>query len=171
MEGDNGASKFRSVAAKGNYLGQNMMDMQYAAKEISRFTSKPEEQDWRAAKRLARYLKDHKRIVQSTSTRSCRRRFSGCGRTRKSTSEGVAMLVSHCIKTHSQTQDAIALSSGESEFYGKVKAAPMGIEIKNLMEDSGLHVEAQLNTDSSATLNMSSERGAGRVRHVEVCEL
>ena len=37
--------------------------MQYAAKEISRFMSKPEEQDWRVAKRLARYLKDHKRVV------------------------------------------------------------------------------------------------------------
>ncbi len=39
------------------------MDTQYAAKKISRFMSKPEEQDWRAAKRLARYVKDHKRVV------------------------------------------------------------------------------------------------------------
>ncbi len=39
------------------------MEMQFAAKEISRFMSKPEEQDWRAAKRLARYLEDHRRVV------------------------------------------------------------------------------------------------------------
>ncbi len=37
--------------------------MQLAAKEISRVMSKPEERDWRAAKRLARYLKDHRRIA------------------------------------------------------------------------------------------------------------
>ena len=39
------------------------MDMQFAAKEISRFMSEPEEQDWRSAKRLARYLKDNRRVV------------------------------------------------------------------------------------------------------------
>ncbi len=39
------------------------MDMQYAAKEISKFTSKLEGQEWRAAKRPARYLKDHRRVV------------------------------------------------------------------------------------------------------------
>ena len=44
-------------------MGQGRMDMQFAAEEASRFTSKPEEQDWSGAKRLARYLKDNKRAV------------------------------------------------------------------------------------------------------------
>ncbi len=39
------------------------MDMQFAAKEVSRFTSKPEEQDWSSAKRSARYLKDNNRVA------------------------------------------------------------------------------------------------------------
>ncbi len=38
-----GESLFRAVAARGKYLGQDRMDMQFAAKEISRFMSKPEE--------------------------------------------------------------------------------------------------------------------------------
>ena len=63
MKGDESESKFRAVAARGNYLGQDAMDMHYAAEEISRFMSKPEEQDWRAAKRLARHLKDHRRVL------------------------------------------------------------------------------------------------------------
>ncbi len=63
VKGDESESKFRAIAARGNCLGQDRMDTQYAAKEISRFTSKPKEQDWRAAKRLARYLKDHWRVV------------------------------------------------------------------------------------------------------------
>ncbi len=51
------------MAARENYIGQDGMDMQFAAQEISRFMTKSEEQDWRSAKRLARYLKDNKRMV------------------------------------------------------------------------------------------------------------
>ncbi len=37
--------------------------------------------------------------------------FAGCKRTRRSTSGGAVMLGNHCIKTYSQMQDTIALSS------------------------------------------------------------
>ncbi len=45
MKGDKSKSKsnFRAVAARGKYLCQDRIDMQYAAKENSRFTSRPEE--------------------------------------------------------------------------------------------------------------------------------
>ena len=81
------------------------------------------------------------------------------------------MLGSRCGKPYSQTKDTTALSSGESEFYGIVKAATMGIGIESLIEDSGLHVEVQVNTDSSAGRSSSSRRGARHFRHVEVREL
>ncbi len=45
------------------------------------------------------------------------------------------MFGSHCIKTYNQMQETIALSSGESEFYGIVKAAAMGLGSKGLMDD------------------------------------
>ena len=125
------------------------MDMQFAAKEISSFKSKPEEQDWRSAKRLARYLKDNKRMVIEYKFQKLPEKvvvwsdtdFAGCKRTRRSTSGGVVMFGSHCIKTYSQTQETIALSSGESEFYGIVKAAAMGLGMRGLMEDLGMTVE------------------------------
>ncbi len=94
--------------------------------------------------------------------------FAGCGRTRKSTSGGVVMVGSRCLKTYSQTQDTPALSSGESEFYGVVRAATMGVGIKSLFGDLGLEMEAQVNTDSSGARSISSRSGAGRVRRVEV---
>jgi hypothetical protein len=47
----------------------------------------------------------------------------------------------------------------------------MGIGIKSLMEDLGLHVEVQVNTGSIAAQSISTRRGAGRARHVEVREL
>ncbi len=49
-----GESLLRAVAARGSYLGQDRMDTQFAAKEISRLTSKPKEQYGISAKRLAR---------------------------------------------------------------------------------------------------------------------
>ncbi len=83
----------------------------------------------------------------------------------------VVMFGSHCIKTHSQTQETIALSFGESGFYGVVKAAAIGLGMKGLMEDLGVEVEVQVNTDSSAATSTTARRGAGRVRRTEVREL
>ena len=81
------------------------------------------------------------------------------------------MLGNHCIKTYSQTEETIALSSGESEFYGIVKTATMGLGMKGLLEDIRIEVGIQVNTDSSAAKSMAMRKGAGRVRHIEVREL
>ena len=144
-KGDRGESRYRAVAARGNYLGQDRMDVQFAVKEISRLMSKPEAQDWRAAQKLARYLKDHQRVVLAYKYQKLPSKvvvwpdtdFAGCGRTRRSTSGGVVMFGSRCLKTYSQTQETIAESSGDSEFCGIVKAATMGIGIKSMFKDLG----------------------------------
>ena len=84
--------------------------------------------------------------------------FAGRKRTRRSTSGGVVMFRNHCIKTYSQTQETI------------VKAAAMGLGMRGLLEDLGVGVEVQVNTDSSAAKSITARRGAGRVRHIEVRE-
>ena len=172
-------TRFRAVAARGNYLGQDRMDMQFAAKEISRFMSKPEEQDWRSAKRLARYLKDNKRMVIEYKFQELPEKivmwsdsdFAGCRRTRRSTSAGVAMFGGHCLKTYSSTQPLIALSVGEAEYYGIVKAGCTGLGVQSLFKDLGVDVEVQINTDSSTGKSIASRRGAGKVRHLDTREL
>ncbi len=78
---------------------------------------------------------------------------------------------SHCVKTYSQTQEMVALSYGEPEFYGIAEAATMGLCMKGLMEDLGVEVGAQANTDSSAARSIASKKGAWRVRHTDVREL
>ena len=55
--------KYRAIAARANYLAQDRIDVQFAAKEVSRLMSKPEGEDWRKVKRLGRYLKDKLRAV------------------------------------------------------------------------------------------------------------
>ncbi len=152
MKGDKNESRLWVVTARGSYVGQDRMDTQYPAKEISRFTSKPEGQDWRAAKRLARYLTDHRRVVLEYTYQELPKKgvmwsdteFAGCGITRRSTSGGVVMFGSHCLKTYGQTKDTVALSSGESEFYGIAKAATMGVGIATWFGDCGLAIRVRV---------------------------
>ena len=56
-------------------------------------------------------------------------------------------------------QDAVALSSGEAEFYGIVEGATQGIGMRSLL------------ADSSAAVGIVHRRGAGRVRHLEVRDM
>jgi hypothetical protein len=99
------------------------MEMHFAAKEASRFTSKPEEQEWSSAKRFAMHLKDNKGVVIEHKFQMMPEKVvawsdtyvAGCRRTGRHTSGGAAMLGGHCGKTYSQTHDTIALSSGDSE--------------------------------------------------------
>jgi len=43
--------------------------------------------------------------------------------------------------------------------------------MKSLLEDFGVSVKVKVNTDSSAAKSITSRKGAGRVRHIEVREL
>ena len=42
--------------------------------------------------------------------------------------------------------------------------------MKGFLDELGVGVEVQVNTDSSAAQGIASGRGAGRVRHIEVTE-
>ncbi len=88
-----GESLFRAVAARASYFGQDRVDVQFAAKEIWSFTSKPDKKDWRSAKRLTRYLKICRRVLIEPKTQKLPDKvvvwsdtdFWGCKRTRGST--------------------------------------------------------------------------------------
>ena len=93
--------------------------------------------------------------------------WSGCPRTRRSTSGGCIMIGTHCIRTWSSTQASVTLSSGEAEYYGLVKAAGAGLGHQSLMDDLGLHLPVRVWTDSSAALGIASRSGLGKLRHLE----
>ncbi len=50
----------------------------------------------------------------------------------------MAMFGNHCAKPYSQTQEVIALLSGESECAGIAKDAAVSLRVKDLMEDLGV---------------------------------
>ena len=81
------------------------------------------------------------------------------------------MFGGHCLKTYASTQPLIALSVGEAEYYGIVKAGSTGLGVQSLFKDLGVNVEVQINTDSSTGKSIATRRGAGKVRHLDSREL
>ena len=63
--------------------------------------------------------------------------FAGCEFTGKPTSGGIVVFGMHCVKSWSKTQDVIALSSGEAEYYAMVKEVSQGLGINSMLGDLG----------------------------------
>ena len=85
----------------------------------------------------------------------------------KSTTCVVAKHGSHVLKVGAQTQGTLALSVGESEFFGTVKGAATAIGMQSVAKDWGLDMEAVLETDSASAKGILSRRGAGKIRHLD----
>ena len=133
---------FRALSARGNYLAQDRIDLIFAAKEVCRFMSNPTETSQLALKRLGRFLLGHKRVFYNypfqradTIDLYSDTDWSGCPRTRRSTSGGCIMVGRHCIRTWSSTQPSVTLSSGEAEYYGLVKAAGAEFDFEAELHD------------------------------------
>ena len=186
--GKSEAKSFRSLAARMNFVAVDMPDIQFSVKEVCRLMATPRTTSWVPLKRIARYLVSRPKVfwefhwceeygpwkVVTDSD------WAGCSRTRKSTSAGVIMLGSHCVKTWSRGQEATALSSAEAEYYAMVDGVTRAKGLKTASEELGVQSELEVDmnrgvfecyTDSSAAKAMASRRGSGRSRHIEVRHL
>ena len=116
---------------RASYLAQDRADIAETVKMLARRMCKPTESDFGDLKRLGGYLRGQPRVVTRFSPQ---RMYSsivifadsdhaGCLTTRRSTTGLIAMLGSHCVKTGSNLQSTVSLSSGESEYYAIVQAA------------------------------------------------
>ena len=165
---------FRAAAARANYLSQDRPDVQFAAKEICRWMSKPTASSWEALKRLCRYLCGLPRLVFRYDTQESEgltvysdTDWGGCAKTRKSTSGGCIFMGTHLLKSWSSTQQTVSLSSGEAEYYGAVRAAGAGLGMQALMDDLGLKLPVLVFVDSSAAIGIASRQGLGKLRHLD----
>ena len=77
------------------------------------------------------------------------------------------MLGSHMTKAWSATQASLALSSGEAEYYGVVRATGIGLGIQALLADAGVSVPVRVWTDSEAAMGTAGRQGLGKLRHLE----
>eukprot|EP00971_Amphidinium_carterae_P342001 6481117-Amphidinium_carterae.1 len=73
----------------------------------------------------------------------------------------------HTLKFVSATQQPIALSSAESEYYSLVRAATTAIGCSNMAMDLNIPLKVQLHADATAASGIAHRRGAGKVRHIE----
>ena len=78
------------------------------------------------------------------------------------------MVGQHCIKSWSSTQAIIALSSGEAEFYGVVKAASVGLGCRSMCSDFEHKMSVVIHTDAEAAKGIASRMGLGKTRHIDV---
>ena len=138
-------TKFRGTSARANYPSADRADVQFASKDICCFMASPTELSLGFLMRLGRYLLGARRLVykykwQAADSIECYSDadWSGCGRTRRSTSGGCVMLGKHCITTWSSTQPTVTLSSGEAWFYGVFKSARVALGQQSLMRDLGV---------------------------------
>ena len=173
---------FRGLVARMNYLAQDSPDVQYPSKEISKEMARPRRGAWRRLKKVVCYLLGREAVVwryrwQDEVSKLITKSDSDWGGSRddrRSTSGGVIMLGSHCIKTWSSTQGAVALSSAEAEFYAMVDAVLRAKWIAAVAVEMGfaeMRGRLVVGTDSSAAKSFVSRRGLGKMRHIEVKEL
>ena len=78
------------------------------------------------------------------------------------------MIGNSCLKNWSSTQAIIALSSGEAEYYGVVKAASIGLGVRSMFADLGINMNIEVLTDATAAKGIATRKGLGKVRHMAV---
>ena len=69
---------------------------------------------------------------------------AGCLKTRRSTNGGALIHGKRAIKSWASTRPVIALSSGEAEFYGVVKATGLALGQQSILQDLGLQVPVRV---------------------------
>ena len=162
-----GASRYRALAARLNFLSLDHPDLQSAAKLASRCMATPRVVDWTMLKRAARYLLGAPRAVQTFRWQTAPTTVTTCTdsdwarerASRKSTSGGVVCLGHHMMKSWGSTH-----SSGEEKMYALIKGASQTMAIISILMDFDLNLDGKVCTDASVAIGISCRRGLGRTR-------
>ena len=172
---------FRMLAARLNYMAQDNIVLQFAAKEICRNMAKPRRHDFVKVKRVVRFLKGigELGLVYEWQTEEEAQQvavyvdsdWAGCRTTRRSTSGGVLKVGKHILRSWSSTQSTVATSSGEAELIAMFEGACRGCGVQAIMFEMGLLPclsVLRVCTDSSVAKSFVATRGVGKMRHIEV---
>lgn len=168
-------AEYRSTTGVAQYAASPRYDIKYSVKELVRLASSPDRGATQMSKRLARYLVGRPRMVWhfwwQKKPDVCRTtvdaNHGGCARTGKSSTGMVVFLGKHVLVDLAVTQVLISLSSGESEFYGIIRAVAEAIYLVQFLNHFGHTVECHVLTDSSAAKGMTLSLGlTRRTRHI-----
>ena len=75
------------------------------------------------------------------------------------------MLGGHLLAASATTQNVVATSSGEAEFYALTKSASRGLGAVAMAADMAKVVKPRVRVGATASKAIASRRGVGRVRH------
>jgi len=150
-------------------------DIAYTAGLLARFMENPEEEHWRAAKGVLRYL------VGTTDLGIC---YSGkkgltgavdadnggCRVTRRSTTGWVFIWNGGAISWTSKRQPTVSSSTAESEYVAAAAATREALWLRKLMADLGEPTPpVPIAADNQASLSLiANPEGTGRAKHIDV---
>lgn len=166
---------YMSVTGRVIYYSLDRIDLQFPARLLASAIQSPTEADMRMLKRVVRYMvttvdyvlyfkfQDDPKWVLGFADSD----WAGDKVSRKSCSAAAIMFGSHQLESYSVSQQVIALSSGEAEFYSAGKAIAHLLFILYIMKEIGHVVQIKVLTDSSAARGMMGRIGSGRVRHMQ----
>ena len=143
------ARKYRAIAARLNYLAPDRLDIAYSVKEVARNMASPRWSDFQKLKRIGRYLIARPRLISKFAwppgvdliAAYTDSDWAGCAATCKSTSGGIVCRGTHVIKSFSEQQRTVALSSAEAELHAMVAASSETRGIIALLKDMGCEAD------------------------------
>ena len=157
------------------------VDLVYYVSMLARGQADPRERHERAMRAVLRYLKYVQSFQQVVRPMEEWELVLDCyvdaswgsekNVDRKSISGGCVMLGSFCLKAWSRLQQAVALSSAESELYGLVEGAKEVLALRRAVAHVfGWEEPLVPRTfcDSEAALAISKADGLRKVRHIDI---
>ena len=170
---------FRQAAGTGLYLSIDRPSLQFAMSVVMSGMSEPKVVHQLQVVRVARYILQHsgetwlfnyqadpKTLHVYTDTD-----WAADELTRKSVSCTVERYGRHMLDCSVAKQSLVALSSGEAEFCGIVRAVATSMQTSQILERIGMQLEVTIASDSSAGRGICTRTGSGQVRHLSTKEL
>ena len=165
------------------YVANNSRpDISYAVSELAKKANSPSPSDWKALKRVMRYLRgtinhgivfgggradnENPPIVAYVDAN-----YAGCVETRKSRYGGLIMVNNGTVEWRSKMQPNIALSSMESEYIGACEVAKVIMWLRQAMEELGFRQTKPtiLHIDNSSAKYFAEENIVqNKSKHIDV---
>jgi hypothetical protein len=177
---------YRSVIGLLLYLARERMDVMFAVKELAIYMSAPTLCALQRLRKVIGYLKTSggmgvKLVVPESGSGKWKSGgeqvwpvetftdadWSANKQHRKSTSSAIHFVNRSFVYASSRSQRIVSLSSAESELHSMVSGCSDGIYIKRCLEVlTGKEVQHYQWTDNSASRQLVSKQGVGRIRHL-----
>ncbi|CAE6957274.1 RE1 [Symbiodinium sp. CCMP2592] len=173
------AALFRKMAGTALYLSLDRPTIQFAVSDITSGMARPLRLHMHRLRRLGRYLINHPREVWKFEYQEAPKElvvytdsdWASDTRNRKSMSCYVEMFGKHMIESSCARQAAVALSSGEAEFYALTRGVVAGVMSQQIWEIINFNLPVVARTDSTAGRGIAQRKGCGKVKHLSIREL